>query len=104
LRADTDTSSTSSATSSCSLNAVYNSKTTIARSRGREASAACSNVRCWSSESARGAACASGSRFTLAGPSPRNRLKWSTAANARFTDAGFQRRSPFSHRLKSRAA
>jgi hypothetical protein len=41
--------------SSCSLSAVYNSTTTIARSRARDASAAHSNARCCSSDSARGA-------------------------------------------------
>jgi hypothetical protein len=74
LRAEIDTSSTSSATSSCSRSPVYSSSVTIARSLGREASAARSSERCCSSDSARGAACASGSRLTFAGPSPRNRL------------------------------
>jgi len=55
---------------------VISSKVTIARSRGREVSAARSNARCCSSDGAFGAACASGSRFTFAGPKPKkNRLK-----------------------------
>ena len=57
---------------------------------GRPQQRACSSV-----DSARGAACANGSRLTSAGPRPTNRVKWSTAASARFTDTGFHPRSTF---------
>ena len=62
---------------------------------GRPQQRACSSV-----DSARGAACANGSRLTFAGPRPTNRVKWSTAASARFTDTGFHPRSTFRCRLK----
>ncbi|PZS12733.1 MAG: hypothetical protein DLM64_04535 [Solirubrobacterales bacterium] len=36
-------------------------------------------------------------------PEPQEAVKWSTAANARLTEAGLQPRSSFRWRLKSRA-